>query len=281
MEASTSSHPRAEHARNPARLSTTPVAVYARTHVVTVAHDLPAEGVLRLLEERGISAVPVLDAEGAPIGVVSRTDLLRVGAPRCEDGRYRSFLVDLPALSATDVMHRGVVTVRRTTSVAEAAEVMAKRHLHRVFVEDERGGLSAVFGTREAMLAIGDARIDTPIGSVMSRGALTVPWDAATSLATSRLAWADAQGLVVVENDWPLGLFTQREALLARASSPNQPVEDAMSHALLCLRTTTPLHRAALQAAHTKARRVLVVEDRKLVGMLTGLDFARLARDIT
>ena len=51
-----------------------------------------------------------------------------------------------------------------------------------------------------------------------------------------------------------------------------------MSHALLCLHRTTPLHRAAAQAAVTRARRVLVIDDREAVGVVTGLDFARLAR---
>lgn len=273
--------PSGAETRTPPRLATTLVEVYAHPRVVTVAHDLPATDVLRCLEESQISAAPVLDAAGHAVGVISRTDLLRVGAPRVESGRYRSFLVDLPALRAAEVMHRGIVTVTGKTSVAEAAGQMATLKLHRVFVVDERGRLSGVFGVREVMSAIGDARIDTPIGAVMSPGALTVPWDAALSLATSRLGWAEVQGLVVVEDDWPIGLFTQREALIARALAPGLPVEDAMSHALLCMSTTTPLHRAALHAAHTRARRVLVVEDRKLVGMLSGLDFARLARDVS
>ncbi len=260
-----------------ARLAAAPIDVYAQPHVVTVAHDLPAPDVLRRLERRQISAAPVVDAQGIAIGVISRTDLLRVGAPRCESGRYRAFLVDLPALTASDVMHRGVSAVARTTSVADAAARMAKEHIHRLFVEDEHGRLAGVFGTREVMLAIGDARLDTPIASVMSRGAVTVKWDASLSLAMSRLAWAEVHGLVVVEDEWPIGLFTQREALLARALNPNLTVEDAMSHALLCLDGATPLHRAALHAAHTRARRVLVVEHRKLVGVLSGLDFARIA----
>ncbi|MND08076.1 hypothetical protein D3C83_304660 [compost metagenome] len=50
-----------------------------------------------------------------------------------------------------------------------------------------------------------------------------------------------------------------------------------MSPAMLCLALDTPLHRAAAQAAATTARRVIVTEKRQMVGILTGLDFARAA----
>ncbi len=256
----------------------TPVDSYARGPTIGVALDAPLEHVLATIEQHDVSAVPVLDPAGRPLGVISRTDLLRIGTPRPRDAAPgRTALVVLPQKVAADVMHRGVITIARTASVAEAAKIMVDRRIHRVFVTDEQGSACDVFGTREIMRAIWDSRVPTPIGTVMSRKAFTVPVDAPVSLATQRLELAHAQGLVVLDPEgWPIGLFTQREALLARGFDPAQTVEHAMSHAMLCLHATTQLHRAAAQAAYTRARRVLVVEERKLVGVLTGLDFARL-----
>lgn len=48
-----------------------------------------------------------------------------------------------------------------------------------------------------------------------------------------------------------------------------------MSHGLLCLHPSTPLYRAAAAAYEARARRLLAVADGELVGILTGLDFAR------
>ena len=48
-----------------------------------------------------------------------------------------------------------------------------------------------------------------------------------------------------------------------------------MSYAMLCLRASTPLYRAAAHAHATRARRVLVSENRRVTGVLTGIDFAR------
>ena len=50
-----------------------------------------------------------------------------------------------------------------------------------------------------------------------------------------------------------------------------------MSYAMLCLNVRTPLFRAAAQAYETRARRILVIDDRRVMGVVTGLDFARAA----
>ena len=44
--------------------------------VITVGPNEPARAVARLLLDNGISAAPVIDAEGTPIGMVSEGDLV-------------------------------------------------------------------------------------------------------------------------------------------------------------------------------------------------------------
>jgi CBS domain-containing protein len=256
----------------------TPVAAYARGPLITVRTSTPLDAVLELLERQEISAVPVLDEEGRAAGVLSRTDLLRVGAVPPGDARARLGMVELPAKLAGEVMHRGVFTVDRTTPVATAAKKMVDRRVHRVFVTDDDGVVVEIFGTREVLGALRESRDTVPLGAVMTRKPFTIPLDAPITLATSRLAAAHVHGLVVVDPDgWPVGLFTQREALLARALDPCAAVEEAMSYGLLCLNIRTPLHRAAAHAAATRARRVLVTDARETVGVISTLDFARIA----
>jgi CBS domain-containing protein len=252
-----------------------PVGVYQHGPVVTVETTTPITAVHALLEERSISAVPV--CRGAePLGVLSRTDLLGRGTARGK-GTRRKVALDFPDLSAGEVMHPGITTVTTETSVRAAAAMMVQSRIHRLFTTRD-GQLDGVFGTREAMLAIVEARETTPIRTIMSEKAFTIPTDATVETATERLARAHAHGLVVVDEEgWPVGLFTQRDALMARHHPTSASVESAMSHGMLCLHSSTPLFRAAAQAADTRARRVLVIEDKKVVGVVTGLDFARVA----
>jgi CBS domain-containing protein len=82
---------------------------------------------------------------------------------------------------------------------------------------------------------------------------------------------------VVDDDEWPVGTFTQAEGLGARGLPGDTPLEEAMSYAMLCLDVRTPLYRAAAHAHATRARRVLAVSEGRVRGILTGLDFARVA----
>ena len=46
-------------------------------NVRTVTPDTPAQAVARLLLDNAISAVPVIDPSGIPLGVVSEADFVR------------------------------------------------------------------------------------------------------------------------------------------------------------------------------------------------------------
>jgi CBS domain-containing protein len=117
------------------------------TEVVSVAPDAPTHAIARLLLEHGISAVPVVDTSGAPIGMVSEGDLIgRNGADRdarrdwwlamLAEGENLSpeFLDQLKTKDRTarDVMVAPVVSVAEDTDVAEIARLLAAHRIKRV-----------------------------------------------------------------------------------------------------------------------------------------------------
>jgi CBS domain-containing protein len=119
--------------------------------VVTISPDTPVLDIVRLLLSRGISGVPVIDEEGAVVGVVSEGDLLRraeIGTER-HRGSWRAFFTGTATLAeeyvrshgmlASDIMTREVVSVERTTELGEIADLMEEKHIKRVPVlEDGR-----------------------------------------------------------------------------------------------------------------------------------------------
>ncbi len=122
--------------------------------VVTVAPDTSVREIARLLWDHGISGVPVVDAAGALVGIVSEQDLLvrnanlhvptylRVLDVMIPMGDPRGFEDELRrALGATaaDVMTHHVVTVAPDTDLADAATTMLERDVSRLpVVEDGR-----------------------------------------------------------------------------------------------------------------------------------------------
>src|SRR5208282_1355932 len=85
--------------------------------VVSVRPDTPTSQVARLLLDNGISAMPVVDSDGAPVGMVSEGDLI---------GR------DEAARTARDIMSAPVVTVGEETEVGEIARLLAAHRIKRV-----------------------------------------------------------------------------------------------------------------------------------------------------
>ncbi len=89
--------------------------------VYTAEVGMPAADVAQLLVERRISAVPVVDATGAVVGLVSEHDLMsRTGA------------------TAADIMSPGIISVTEDTDVDAVRHLLVERHIRRVPVMSGR-----------------------------------------------------------------------------------------------------------------------------------------------
>ncbi len=99
---------------------------------VVVAVDATLEAAEDLLESYRISGLPVVDATGRLVGVISQSDLLapsgRVGA--LVRGRASGLRVG-------ELMSSPVVTVPITATVIEAARLMRDERIHRVVAVDD------------------------------------------------------------------------------------------------------------------------------------------------
>jgi CBS domain-containing protein len=114
------------------------------TNVVTVRPDTRVEEIARLLLDRRISGVPVVDADGRLVGIVTEGDLMR--RPEIGTERHRGWWLRLfgdereraaeyaraHGSRADEVMTRNVVTVTEETPVGEIARLLEKHRIKRV-----------------------------------------------------------------------------------------------------------------------------------------------------
>src|SRR5215472_19266202 len=118
------------------------------TNVITVDANTSVQEAARLLSERGISGVPIVDTADRLVGIVSEGDLLH----RVETGtervtaRSRSWWLDTIASdrelardyskshgrAAKDVMTREVISVTEMTDLAEVAMLLETKRIKRV-----------------------------------------------------------------------------------------------------------------------------------------------------
>jgi CBS domain-containing protein len=141
-------------------------------HVVSVVPEMTVRELIQVLVENGISGAPVVNGEGAVVGVVSATDVLRLGVQEAEipsgqidwnpvisgesgeedeDGVADSLGMDGPvaftapvagaaaeagfdAYQVTDIMTPVAFTVAPGDPVESAARMMRQGRVHRLLV---------------------------------------------------------------------------------------------------------------------------------------------------
>jgi CBS domain-containing protein len=251
-----------------------PARDYMSRSLISVHPETPLDQVAQILAERDISCVIVLDDVGAPCGIVSSTDLLRDALREMSQSSRDA----VPRL-ARDVMSTSIIGIDEGQSVREAAEAMGIHRIHRVLVSRDDQPV-AVLSTRDVMRVIVARKLSLPLSAVMTAAVETIDVGQSVRAALAQLGEKSVRGLVVTDEDFPVGVFSEVEALKARALPASFlaiPVEEAMSYAMLCLDQSTPLYRVAGYAQATRARRILAVKDRRLTGIATGFDLARAA----
>ncbi|WP_081238508.1 CBS domain-containing protein [Streptomyces viridosporus] len=115
--------------------------------VVRVQRGTPFKEIAHLLQDYDITAVPVVDAEDRPVGVVSEADLLQKmwgGDPDEVMGHgegSRPAGAKASAIDAAGLMTSPAVCARENWSVVDAARAMARHGVKRLLVVDEGGRL--------------------------------------------------------------------------------------------------------------------------------------------
>jgi CBS domain-containing protein len=127
-------------------------------NVAAVRPETPLRDVAELMVEKGISGVPVVDATGAVLGVVSEADFVikergsEPTRPRLlarifgESRRTQAELAKIEATTAGEAMTSPAITVEADDTLKSAAETMADRKVNRLPVIE--GGVLVGIVTR-------------------------------------------------------------------------------------------------------------------------------------
>ena len=138
---------------------------------LSIPSDATALEAVQLLTERRFSAAPVINEAGHPVGVVSRTDLVKgLLAPQDEEpsqeddwfqcGKLGSDEAGengkapnrpLDAVRVSEIMTPLVIGLAPDDSIERAVELMLTEQVHRLFVMDNDGVLIGVLSTFDVL----------------------------------------------------------------------------------------------------------------------------------
>jgi CBS domain-containing protein len=118
-----------------------------------------------------------------------------------------------------------------------------------------------------------------PVVEIMSTSPVTISADATVAEAASLIRDKHVGSLVVLQDNRPTGIVTERDIVTKIAatdrSSKTTTVQEIMSSPLVAVHPHQEVAEAAKVMAARKIRRLPVIKEGKLVGMLTENDIIR------
>ena len=118
--------------------------------------------------------------------------------------------------------------------------------------------------------------VSLPVRDVMTRTVETVGVGATAAEVADRIAASEHSSVVVCDDHEPAGIVTESDVvrLYARDASRDTPVTEFMSADLVTVGTDEPVERAAQVMGEHDVRRLPVVADGRIVGIVTAADIA-------
>ena len=149
--------------------------------VITVSTETPVSQLSKILEHRNIGGLPVVDADGRLVGIVTQSDLVdrvrELELPPAVNILDFHFYLQIPShlfkrvekmlgTTVADVMTANPITVSPDTPVPQVAALMAKQKIHTLPVM-AGGKIAGIIGKMDIIRALGKpesegARQDKP-----------------------------------------------------------------------------------------------------------------------
>lgn len=285
-----------------------PVSEVMTRKVITLKDIMPVAEAWETMLKHLLKALPVLNARGEVVGMLTDEDLLeRAGlqqhlsvAERLDEQALQSEISGLRAspLTVADVMTSPAITVLGGESLGVAASRMAEHRIKRLPVLDEKGKLIGVLSRVDILQQIlseesrkhaakappGAAHT---LGDIMLSEIPTIHEDASLADVIAGFLEAGTRRLIVTDDaGHPLGLISDADAvtrvqpaaqrgvlqaLRGRKNIPDEKItaSELMSGVVLSASPDTPLTEATQMMLSQKRKWMVVVDaDGKVVGLV-------------
>ncbi|WP_375772549.1 CBS domain-containing protein [Archangium gephyra] len=262
-------------------------AMSRKVSTLRASEELPLEALLRKF--RQVQHLPVVGANGRPIGMLTRMDVLEEAL---HTGREHWVRV-------RNLMSSPVESISENEELPAAARAMREARLHSLVVVDASGCMVGILTDGDLLSAMAGEQVspqgelwELPIDELMTPAPLALGPDARLDEAAWTLIYAGVRHLPVVEEgDRLVGIISERDLrqrLGGTAREWPRAAQEVLEERLgevmtadpLFLRSGTPLARALELFTDEQVGAIPVVdEDRRLLGILSYIDLLRWLRE--
>ena len=121
------------------------------------------------------------------------------------------------------------------------------------------------------------------IRDIMCKDVITVEDDKSAADAAKIISENDISFLVIIKNGLPIGVLSEKDFVRKLAAenknASDTQISEIMSYKFRWVEPTTSIEDAIQKMLNNNIRRLLVLEDGKLVGVITQTDLAAYLRD--
>ena len=121
------------------------------------------------------------------------------------------------------------------------------------------------------------------IRDVMEKKIVRIEKDQTIFQAAQLMKENDISFLVIIENDKPIGVLSERDFVQKFCTSNKKPdeikISEIMSYKFRWVEPNTEIEAAVQKMLNNNIRRLLVLDDKKLVGVITQTDLVSYLRD--
>jgi len=239
--------------------------------VISVEAETPVIEALKLMSARRISCLVVL-FNGESVGILTERDVVFAA----------NWVIGQPALRIREVMSKPVLTASSETTVAGAYRLFRENGIRHLVVLGEQMELAGIFTQTDLVRAFSGAIFSGAhkVSLLMSSQVRHVSPEVTARHALSLMASHAISGVVVIEGERPVGVFSERDAVRLVAAGVDLsrlPVGTVMTSPVVTIPASAPsTHAIDLMHNHDVRRLLVLNEEGVLAGVLTQTDLSRI-----
>lgn len=220
-----------------------------------------------VMAREDVGRIIIVD-EGVPCGIFTEKDVVK---------RVLAANLDLTKTVIKDVMTAPISAVREETHIVEALGRMYKGKFRHLLVRGRRGKVIGIVSMRRILnlaVELGQGQGNpSPVGSIVIDRPSTADLNTPVQEIVELMAAKNLTAVIVTENDKPIGIFTERDALKRVAAakaikSSETPIKVVMTQPLITVPENAMIG-AVLAEMYRRDIRNMPVKDTK--GELRGL----------
>jgi len=243
--------------------------------VATVCPGSSVVSAAKIMSDKNISCIIVssvrcpAEDNGDLSGIITETDLLKRAVAEGNDFRR---------MTVEQIMSSPVRSLPRNLSVLEAGRIMEAENIRRLVVLEEKRLVGIVTQT-DIVRVLASYSMWKDVSKLMTSDVAAIASSATVKEAAKVMASRDISCLVAMDNNDVVGIFTERDLLkrvIALKRNPAQTIlKNVMSSPVASIPSNYSIPSASKMMEKMRIRRLLVMHDRTLLGVVTQTDILK------